>query len=199
VLQQALEAFPNYHYALAALAKVRLAQQKPLDAVALYQQVYSAAPHPENLYFLAEALAAAGSAEATRTFDEFERLALAESRQRDNANRELIAYYLDHAKKPADGLRIAELERSHRQDVFTLDAYAWALSAVGRHADARRAIDAALEVGIRDATMLYHAGVIAARQGDRETARTRLEASLATNPTSPVAGRARSALVSLKR
>jgi tetratricopeptide (TPR) repeat protein len=198
-LQQALDAFPGYHYAVGTLAKVRLAQQKPLEAVALYKQLYAAAPHPENLYLLAEALESARSPEAARAFADFERRALAESTQRDNANRELVLYYLDRAKKPAEGLRIAALERAHRQDVFTLDAHAWALSAVGRHGEARREIDRALAVGIRDAAMLYHAGVIASRQGDREAARTRLEASLAVNPRSAVADRVRAELARVSR
>jgi len=199
VLQQAFDAFPRYHYALGTMGKVRLAQRKPAEAVALYRQLYETAPHAENLYLLAEALDAAKSPEAARTFVEFERQALAESTQRDNANRELVFYYVDHARKPAEAVRIAAIERAHRGDVFTLDAHAWALSAAGRHAEARREIDRALAVGIRDATMLYHAGTIASRQGDRQAARTHLEASLAVNPRSPVAERVRAEVARLSR
>ena len=43
-------------------------------------------------------------------FANFEAAALAESDKADNANRELALYYLQHAKKPADGLRIAQIE-----------------------------------------------------------------------------------------
>src|SRR5882724_2831385 len=73
ILQQALVIFPKYHYALGNLAKVRIAQKRYDDAVALLQQRYDAAPHAENLYDLAEALQLAGRMnDAKKAFAEFE-------------------------------------------------------------------------------------------------------------------------------
>ena len=60
LLDQALSLFPNYHYALGNLAKVRIAQKKYDDAVALLQRRYDQAPHAENLYDLSEALELSG-------------------------------------------------------------------------------------------------------------------------------------------
>ena len=105
----------------------------------------------------------------------------------DNCNRELSAYYVDQAKRPAEGLRVAELELARRRDVFTLAAHAWALQALGRTAEARKQIEAALSIGIKDARLLYHAGAIAARAGDREAAARYLSESLRVQPTSDVA------------
>ena len=53
ILQEALKLFPDYHYALATLARVRSAQKKHGEAAALLKRRYAAAPHPENLYALA--------------------------------------------------------------------------------------------------------------------------------------------------
>jgi hypothetical protein len=78
----------------------------------------------------------------------------------DNANRELIFYYTDHARRPREALRIAEIEIGRRQDVYTRDAYAWALRANGHHAEARKQMEAALSVGTRDPRLLEHAKVI---------------------------------------
>ena len=156
-LQTALLKFPGYHYALGNLAKVRIQQKRYADAVELLQQRYKAAAHAENLYDLAEALELAGRHEdAQRAFAEFEPKSLAESVRADNSNRELIFYYADHAHQPVKALAVAEQEFTRRHDVFTLDAYAWALHVNGRDADARKQVEAAIAVGIHDAKMMSH-------------------------------------------
>jgi tetratricopeptide (TPR) repeat protein len=195
---QALELFPDYHYALAELAKVRLAQRRYDEAVSLLRLRYEKAPHPENLYELAEALSAAGKgAEADGLFTIFERKALTESDSLDNANRELVFYYADHASRPRSALAIGEREISRRRDVFTRDAYAWALHRSGKSGAARSEIEAALEVGIQNARMLYHAGAICAASGDPRSAEHYLRRSLDLDPNSTVAVKAREALARL--
>jgi tetratricopeptide (TPR) repeat protein len=195
LLTRALEIFPAYHYALANLARLRAAQGRPLESVELLRQRYQAAPHPENLADLAGALARAGRAnEAATLFAEFEEKALAESEGWDNANRELIFYYADRASKPAEALSLARREVERRRDVYTVDAYAWALSLNGKPSEARSEIESALAVGIQDAKLFYHAGAIASRQGDSESAARYLKKSLELNPFSEVAAEAREAL-----
>jgi tetratricopeptide (TPR) repeat protein len=185
LLQQALALFPGYHYALGNLAQVRAAQRQYSNGVELLQQRYQAAPHVENLYALAEALEQSGqSARARAAYREFEKRASKEIAWADNANRELIFYYVDHARKPVKALRIARVEASRRRDVYTLDAYAWALYANGRFADARREIEAALAVGVRDARLFYHAVAIARKLRDRPAAVRYLKQSLDLNPVS---------------
>jgi len=161
VVNEALALFPHYHYALAQLAKVRGKQGRNADAVALLEQRYREASHPENLYDLACALRDAGrAAEADAAFSQFEKQALAESSGADNANRELAAYYVDQAKRPADGLRIAELEASRRKDVHTLAVLAGALQACGRSAEARETIAKAVAVGTKDKAIRARAAAI---------------------------------------
>jgi len=163
-LQRALAVFPGYHYALGQLAAVRTAQGRHAEAVALLQQRQEKAPHPENLYELAESLERAGrKAEARRAFAQFEQGARREMDGTDNANRELTFFYVDHERRPQEALRIAEREAGRRRDVHTLDAYAWALLANGRTAEARAASEAALAVGTRDPRILRHAEAIVRR------------------------------------
>jgi tetratricopeptide (TPR) repeat protein len=158
LLSEAARVFPDYHYTLAELAKVRSRQGKYEEAAALLKQRYDAAPHPENLYDLGRALHAAGRrSEARRAFATFEEKALAESEKWDNANRELIAYYLDVAGKREDALRIASLEFARRQDVYTLAVYARALHANRRTSEARAIMRRALDVGVKDPDVLAHA------------------------------------------
>ena len=175
-LQHALVLFPGYHYALGNLAKVRIQQKRYDDAVQLLQQRYQAAPHAENLYDLAEALQLAGrSEEAKKAFAEFEQKSLLETTRGDNSNRELIFYYADYAHDPLKALEVAKREFSRRHDVYTLDSYAWALHVNGQDHEARRQIEAALAVGIRDARLLRHAGEIALKEGDRTAAENYLK------------------------
>jgi len=167
LLKQALSIFPGYHYALANLAKVRIVQKRYDEAVTLLHERYGAASHAENLYDLAEALHVAGrESEAHQDFAEFEKKSLAESARKDNSDRELIFYYADYAKDPAKALHIAEQEHAWRRDVYTLDAYAWALHLNGRNKEARQQIESALAVGVRDAKIFAHAGEIELALGD---------------------------------
>lgn len=198
-LEQALELFPDYHYALGELGKVRVAQKRYPEAVSLLRLRYEKAPHPENLYELAEALALEGETEeAEALFARFEREARAESEGVDNANRELLFYYADRASEPVSALEIAEREIGRRRDVFTRDAFAWALHRSGKSAEARPEIESALAVGVKDARMLYHAGAICAASGDGKAATRYFQESLALNPFSSVADEARAALERLE-
>jgi tetratricopeptide (TPR) repeat protein len=195
-LEQALALFPGYHYALGNLAKVRIEQKRYEDAVNVLQQRYDAAQHAENLYDLAEALECAGHPEqAQKAFTQFEIKSRLESVRADNSNRELIFYYADHAHLPAKALEVAQAEYARRRDVFTLDAYAWALHVNGRDTEARTQIAAALAVGIRDARMLRHAGEIALSTGDRAAAERYLLDS--TKMNAPGSSQARELLASI--
>jgi len=195
----ALELFPHYHYALGQLVKVRMAQGRRDEAVALLRRHVTAAPHPENFYGLGVALLKAGKQrEAREILSAFEKKARAEMQGWDNANRELVMYYVEQARQPAKALEVARIEAGRRQDVYTLDALAWALSASGRHGEARTAMEKVLAVGIRDAAMLYRAGQIAMRQTDARAALAYFERSLAADPDSEYADAARRSAAQLR-
>jgi tetratricopeptide (TPR) repeat protein len=194
-VRRALALFPRYHYALQQKARVEAARGEHAKAAETLQARYDAAPHPENLFELAVALERSGRRdEAQKSFAEFESLALAESGGNDNANRELIWYFADHAGKPAEALRLAKEEMERRQDIHTRHAYAWALFRSGQTSEARRQIDEILAIGYREATLLFHAGRIAAAEHDRDAAQALHGASFALNPHSPVAAEAKAAL-----
>ncbi|HEY6972077.1 MAG TPA: tetratricopeptide repeat protein [Candidatus Angelobacter sp.] len=182
LLSRALTMFPNYHYALANLAKVRIQQKRYADAVALLEKRYQAAPHAENLYDLAKVLQLSGRMqEAGKAFAEFEQKSLVETVRADNSNHELIFYYADHANQPAKALQVAGREIARRHDIYTLDSYAWALFVNGQYAAARKQIEAALAPGVRDARLFRHAGEIALKNGDRAAAESYLRQAIELN------------------
>jgi len=168
LVKQALSLFPGYHYALSNLARIRQMQGRRAESVSLLQQLYAAAPHAENLYLLAEGLEKAGRIhEAQSAFAEFETKSLKETVKKDNSSRELVFYYADHANEPVKALQIAQQELAWRHDVYTLDAYAWALHVNHRDQEARKQIETALAVGIRDLKLFQHAAAIEADLGDQ--------------------------------
>lgn len=198
LLQQALAQFPDYHYALAQLAKARTSQGKLVEAENLQRRHYEVAPHPENLYLVGQALERLGRHnEAQSAYQQFEEEAREEMDSSDNANRELIFYYVDHANRFDEALRIARTEIDRRQDVHTLDAYAWALYANGRYEKAREQIEMAIAVGLRHARVFYHAGAITSKLGDAESAKEYLEQAVHLNPPSQWANAARHAMAAL--
>ncbi len=138
----ALKIFPAYPQAAIAMAHVRMAQQKFAEAATLLKTL----PHLPlaERYTVAKALDQAGSPEAPAAYTAFETAARAAIDKPDNANRELAAYL-----PPAEGLKIARLEASRRQDVQTLDTLAAALRRNGDEAGARevRGKIAAIEGG----------------------------------------------------
>ena len=78
-------------------------------------------------------------------------------------------------------LEVAQSEYARRHDVFTLDAYAWALHVNGKDADARKQMEIALAVGIRDAKLFRHAGEICLAAGDRAAAEKYFGEAVATH------------------
>jgi tetratricopeptide (TPR) repeat protein len=195
LLEEALVQFPDYHYALAQLGQVRADQGRFDDSLDALRRRYTAAAHPENLYDLAVALARAGrEAEAREAFARFEKDARAEMDGPDNANRELVFYYADHASRPEEALRLSEREVGRRRDVRTLEAHAWALFRNGRAQEARGPVEEALAVGVKDAALLYRAGVILRAAGDSARAKRYLEESLRVDSGSEKAGEAKALL-----
>ena len=160
-MEQALQLFPGYHYALGGLADVRTSQKRFREAADLQQQRYSSAPNPEHLFELAEAQARAGmTGAAAASYLAFETAARKEMAIDDNANRELVSYLVGAGKKPAEGLALAQSEIAKRGDVYTREAYAWALFKNGQRAAARKEIAAVLAVGVQHPRVLERAALI---------------------------------------
>lgn len=170
-LQQALQVYPNYGDALESLAAVRSAQKRYDEAASLLQQSYAAAPRTERLYLLGNALAKGKlSTSAEKTFTQFERVAATKVQQRINSNVPLVFYYADHEQMRGKALEVATRDYSWRRDVYTLDAYAWALHVNAKDEEARKQVEAALSVGIQDPSIFSHAGEIALKLGDQASA-----------------------------
>jgi len=192
-LERAEEIFPRYYVTLENMARVRLEQRRAPEAVKLLKQAVRMDSDPQVIYELAEALQVAGEGtEARETYLQFEKLA--DTTLSDGATRDLILMYASDAARAADALTLAQRAMDARHDVWTLDAYAWALYANGRFAEADASIQKAIAVGVQDALIFDHAGHIAQKLNRKEDAAKYFELSLKTNASSLVASDARASL-----
>jgi Flp pilus assembly protein TadD len=95
---------------------------------------------------------------------------------------QLARFYADHDRQLPDALAAAEAAHRESSSIHVLDTLAWCLHKNGRHEKARRTIEAALKWKTPDANIHYHAGMIYARLGEKESARRHLKLALQINP-----------------
>lgn len=178
----ALFVFPDYHLALAAKARARLAAGDTNAAIDFYKRALDRVPLPDTAIALGDLYQKLGRTdEAKKQYDlvEFiERTTVAGS----TYSRQLALFYANHDMKLDDGLSIAQSERAKRSDIFTCDALAWCLYKKGDLAGAKKSIDEAMRLGTRDARISYHAGMINQALGNRRDAAKYLQLALKINP-----------------
>ena len=147
---------------------------------------------PHVLYELARAQEAAGQPkEARATYAEFEKLASAPERATDQSRLDLILMYAESPASAPNALKLAQQEIAARHDVWTLDAYAWALYANAKFQDADAAVQKAIAVGIQSAQIFDHAGHIAQKLNHTADATKYFMLSIQSNPSSEYASDAR--------
>ncbi len=180
---RALFSFPDYHLALAAKARARLAAGDTDNAIAFYKRAQERVPLPDTAIALGDLYTKLGrSAEAKQQYE------LVEFIERTSAasgtySRQLALFYADHDIKLDEALAIAQREREARSDIYTSDALAWCLYKKGDLAGAKKSVDEALRLGTRDARMNFHAGMIYQALGERGNATKHLQLALKINPS----------------
>src|ERR1700733_3764183 len=150
---------------------------------------------PHVLYELARAQESAGmTSEARATYLMFEKQANRPEMATDNSKLDLILMYAENPAKAPNALTLAQHEASAREEVWTLDAYAWALYVNGRFREAEETIQKALAVGIQSAQIFDHAGHIAQKVNNSADAAKYFECSARVDPSSEYAADARKSL-----
>jgi len=187
-LKQAEQLFPHYPYTMENMARIRMAQNRASDAVQLLMQSSSIDRDPHVLYELAKAQEAAGEAKgASATYVEFEKLASAAETATDNSKLDLVLMYAGAPVTAASALKLAQQQIAARQDVWTLDAYAWALYANAKYQDADAAAQKAMAVGIQSAQIFNHAGHVAQKLDHSADATKYFKLCVQSNPLSEYA------------
>jgi tetratricopeptide (TPR) repeat protein len=179
----ALNIHPGDYRALASLGKLRANNGRFEEAILLYQKAIAVVPMPIFVAELGDLYVKAGNqAEAKKQYQLVEYIGLLGHINQVLHNRDLAVFYADHNIKLSESLNLARKELEVRQDVYTWDALAWALYKNGRVEEAQQASDKALKFGTRDSLLLFHAGMIAAKGGLGDRAKTELSEALQINP-----------------
>lgn len=181
--RQALRYFPNYHPALAGLAKSRAAQHDWKGAIENMKLAAASTPFPDYAAALYDYYTASGNTgEAQRQKDVIAVIERLGQAGKETANRNLAMIYADHDWNLDRALEYARNEMKIRGDIYTYDALAWTLFKNKRYDEAAAAIEKAMRYKTPEASFYYHAGLIANAQGKKPQAREMLKKALELNP-----------------
>src|SRR5262249_2748754 len=158
---------PNNMAALAGLGRARLTDGDPEAAIPFYARAVERYPLPELVLTLGDLYEAVGRGEdAARQFELARTLQTLVAAQGGDVDLELALFEADRGDA-AKAVELASGELARRQSVHVYDALSWARYRAGDYAAAREASQQARKLGTRDGLMLFHAGVIELKLGDR--------------------------------
>lgn len=177
------QALPGYYLASAGLGKVAAARGDYDEAIARYEALVEQLPQPGFVAALGDYYALNGdTAAAQKQYDTVVFIHQLDEAQQVLYNRQMAIFFANHNTETGTALAYAEGELAARQDIYAYDTLAWALYRAGRLDEAAAASQRALTHGTPDALLYYHAGMIAAAQGDTAAAITQLQRALDLNP-----------------
>jgi tetratricopeptide (TPR) repeat protein len=183
LLREALARTPDSAHLLAAMGKVAAARGDHRAAIEHLRRAVAAAPHHDTVVTLGDVLASSGRPEeAEGQYALVEAIAKLNRAAGVRGDLELARFRADRGQDLDWAVREAEAVYRTRRTVHAADTLAWCYYQSGRAEDARRLIARALGHRTPDARMLYHAGMIHAKLGDRAAAQTFLYQALSLNP-----------------
>lgn len=173
---------PRYYALIQGKARAEAALGQTDAATRDYAAVVNAVPQPEYVLEYGEFLQSLGLTKQAQqqyaVFDTENKLFQANGVTLDT---DPTLFYANHGN-PALALKYGQTGIRIRPFVEMDDAYAWALHANHRDADALAWEKKAMALGTRNALFHYHAGMINKSLGNRVLARAELVKALAINP-----------------
>ena len=172
---------PAYPYALGGMARVRAAQGRTDEAISLYQSLLDRLPLPQFAIELGELYQSLGKTDKAKAqFDLVRAIQQLNAGAQMNTDMEMALFEADHGD-PAKSLTLARTAYIRRPSIHGADALAWALYRTGQFDEARKYAQESIKLGTKDATLRFHAGMIAAKF-DMSEAEKQLQAALDINP-----------------
>ena len=191
----ALDNRPGYPYALAGLARIAVGEKNYKRAIDLYLRADSVSTDYSFREALADVYALTGDQEKSSSIanaitDEMEKTANAAVKNDSAghyADREMAYAYIA-ANKYDKALKHALVEYNRRSDnIDANETVAWCYYYKKEYNNALPYIKVALKTNCKNPVLLYRAGLIYAKAGDKLTAKNYIEEALKNNPNiSPV-------------
>jgi tetratricopeptide (TPR) repeat protein len=164
--EAALRLAPEYPPALLGRGRALVALGQTEPAIPPLRLAEWLNPLPEYQWWLADALRLAGRTDEAAAVE-----ARLEARGAAADPRTFALFLATRGREPVRAVELARAELLNRGDVFTEDALAWALAQQRDYPGAEAAIQRALASRTRDARLFLHAGEIALRRGQPDSAR----------------------------
>jgi tetratricopeptide (TPR) repeat protein len=180
--RRALRRLPGYVHAEAGLARVEASEGRYGEAIARLRRAVAVLPIPAYVIWLGDILHVAGHEEDARR--EYALVGAIEKLYAANGVRtelQTAVFDLDHDRNVADALTRAHAAYASAPSIYAEDALAWGLYRTGRCREARRHSVRALQLGTRDALLVFHRAMIE-RCLRSPSARSWFRHALAINP-----------------
>ncbi len=181
-LRDALKNTPRDAQALATMGMFKAARGDYPTAIAYYKKSLAVAPDLTSLGALGDLYQLTGDkAEAERQYAQVEALHKQNADAGVDDHMQMAQFYADHDRDLPQAMQLAEQNKTSR-NVNDADTLAWCYYKNGREDEAKAAIQTALARHTPDAGILFHAGMIYAKAGDRVSAGKCLSRALSINP-----------------
>lgn len=180
----ALAERPGYPFALSGVARVRAAQGRNDEALALLDSAMRFIPEFSFVEMKADIYRATGANRQADSLITVVEGMLAEDEAAGHlADKEFALLYANHNIKSAEAENRARKELAARPDnIEAQHAYALTLLRAGDAAGAREYLAKALRMGTKDPVVIAHAGLAEAKLGNKDVARTQLRRALSIDP-----------------
>jgi tetratricopeptide (TPR) repeat protein len=179
----ALFVFPDYAYALDALARAEAGLGHYRSAIQFEQRAVNRIPLPQYVSTLGDLYGATGRPRLAKRQYELigviQRLLVANGVKTDL---ETALFNVDHGITLQASLALARLARRERPSIDGDDVLAWALERTGHCGEALRYSKRALRLGTLDALKYFHRGMIEGCLGHQAAKRVWLARALRLNP-----------------
>ena len=181
-IQTVLKTTPNDAEALATLGKFKAARGDYPAAIALLTKSAAIAPDPETLTSLGDLDELSGNkADAEKQYAQVEALYKKNTDAGIDDHESIAQFDADHDRNLPAALQMAQQNKAS-QNINDANTLAWCLYKNGQEDEAKAAIQTALARRTPQASMLFHAGMIYVKAGDRVTGGKCLAHALSVNP-----------------
>ena len=181
-VQAVLKTTPNNADALAEMGRFKAAERQYPAAIVLLNKSAALAPDTDTLTMLGDLYALSGNkAEAEKQYSLVEALYKKDTDAGIDDHMQIAQFDADHDRNLPEALQMAEQNKAS-QNINDADTLAWCLYKNGQEDAAKAAIQTALARRTPEAGMLFHAGMIYAKAGDRITGGKCLSHALSLNP-----------------
>ena len=174
-IDHGLKISPGDWRILLARARLSVAERRWRSAARDLEGVIAAVPSPEAFALLATTRRSLGMDDDAAAIEEILENLVAKP---GALHRTWAFALLDRSRKVDEIIHAVSADTLVRQDIHTFDLLAWALHRGGHTVEALPIVRRAVHIGTTEPSLRYHAGMIEASAGNKETARAHLDAAM---------------------